>query len=153
MRKPDDVLNTADLLCGLNDEESAALIARGERRKYRRGRTIMEIGETGGDLCVVLRGQVEVVRQDGPQEDMLVVLGAGQGFGEMAILDAGPRSATVRCVSEEAELWCIPGKVLLAFCKNTPSVGYQLMYNLARDLAFKLRHRNLPRVSKGKVDG
>jgi len=152
MDKLDDVLTTADVLFGLNDEEAATLIALGERRKYRRGDLIMESGETGGDLCVILRGQVEIVREEGTQhEDVLVVLGSGQGFGEMAILDAGPRSATVRCVSEEANLLCLPGDELLAFCRRTPSVGYQLMYNLARDLAFKLRHRNLPRDLESEV--
>jgi CRP-like cAMP-binding protein len=151
MNKLDDVLTTADLLFGLNDEEAAALVALGERRKYKRGDIIMESGETGGDLCVILRGQVEVVREEGTREDVLVVLGSGQGFGEMAILDAGPRSATVRCVSEESNLLCIPGDALLKFCRRTPSVGYQLMYNLARDVAFKLRHRNLPREVDSEV--
>ncbi len=151
MEIPNDVLSTTDLLFGLNEEEAAALIALGERRKYRRGDRVMKKGETGKDLCVVLRGQVEVLQETDNRETILVVLGAGQGFGEMAFLDAGPRSATVRCVSEEADLLCIPGEALLDFCKHTRSIGFQLMYNLARDLAFKLRHRNLPRTPRSEV--
>ncbi|MGC9400346.1 MAG: cyclic nucleotide-binding domain-containing protein [Anaerolineae bacterium] len=147
----DDVLSTADLLLGLNEEEAAALISLGKRRTYRKGDQIMKAGERGRELCIVLRGQVEVLEETASGESTLVILGAGQSVGEMAILDAGPRSATVRCVTEEATLLCIPGDALLDFCGRTCSVGYRLMYNLARDLAFKLRHRNLPRTARAEV--
>jgi CRP/FNR family transcriptional regulator, cyclic AMP receptor protein len=151
MKTPDDVLTTTDLLYGLNEEEATTLIALGERRKYHRNDIITESGKRERELYIILRGQVEVIKKEGTSEKVLVVLGTGQGFGEMAILDAGPRSATIRCVSDKAYLLCIPGEALLAFCRRTPSVGYQLMYNLARDLAFKLRHRNLPRTSSTEV--
>ena len=143
MNTPIDVLKTADLFAGLTQEQVATITDLGERRTHYKHDLIMRAGELGRTLYIVLSGQVEVV-SEGPQgTPTLVVLGAGQGFGEMAVLDAGPRSATVRCISEQAEVFAIAGRRLLQLCRQESVIGEQLMYNLARDLAFKLRHRNL----------
>ncbi len=135
-------LRTADLFASLAPQEIEALVATGESRTYHRGETIVEKGEQSSELYIVVRGQVEVNSEWG-KSPSLVILGAGQGFGEMSLLDAGTRSATIKCVSDQAEVIVFSRDALLAFCQDKCNVGYKLMYNLARDLAFKLRVRNL----------
>jgi len=64
-------------------------------------------------------------------------------FGEMALVDRGARSATVRCVEDGTVLYVIPRKDFWALCDNDHHIGFIVMRNIAFDLSFKLRHRNL----------
>ena len=85
---------------------------------------------------------------DAPQtEDSMggplqVTLGQGQSFGEMGLVDRGPRSATVRADSD-TDLYAINCEQFLELCELLPQLGFQVMLNIAADLSFKLRHRNL----------
>ncbi|MBN1487916.1 MAG: cyclic nucleotide-binding domain-containing protein [Anaerolineae bacterium] len=142
MEYDNTALRTADLFAGLNAEEIEGIVAAGKRKIYQRGDIILEKGERSSDLYIVVRGQVEVNSEWG-EGPTLIILGAGQGFGEMSLLDAGPRSATIVSASEQAELLVLSRETLLKFCEEHCAVGYKLMYNLARDLAFKLRIRNM----------
>src|SRR5207247_1544451 len=55
---------------------------------------IFEEGSTGRELFVVLDGQVEIAKVDGPNKTVIVTLGKGEFFGEMAVIDGSARSAT-----------------------------------------------------------
>jgi CRP-like cAMP-binding protein len=61
----------------------------------------------------------------------------------MALIDRGPRSATVRCVSDTCLLLVIEHTAFEALCAADQQVGLVVYRNLAADLAFKLRHRHL----------
>lgn len=143
MTTPIDVLRTADLFAGLDIEQIQALADLGEKRTFQRGDIIVREEEAGDEFFIVLSGQVKVGCLGAADGPTLVLLGAGQGFGEISMLDSGPRSATISCVSESAEVLIIHGKLLLDYCDREHLIGYRIMYNLARDLAFKLRHRNI----------
>lgn len=137
------ILHTADLFAGLSDPQLAALAAVGKVSVFRRGDIILKEGEQSTAVYVVLQGQVEVVSELTENTTSLIILGAGQSFGEMALLDAGPRSATIRCLSQEASLLTFSRDDLLSFWDEESRVGYRMLFNIARDLAFKLRIRNL----------
>lgn len=143
MTTPIEVLRTADLFAGLTLEQIAAVAALGETRTFRRGEIIVREEDAGDELYIVLAGQVEVACTAAACYPPLVLLGVGQGFGEMSMLDSGPRSATIACVTETAEILILRGAPLLQLSEQEPLIGYRIMYNLARDLAFKLRHRNI----------
>ncbi len=145
MKVPLETLRSTDLFAGLTNDEILSLAERGEYRTYYAGDAIIHEGETGRNLYIILSGQVavECEGEEAPCDTPIVYLGAGQSFGEMAALDAGPRSANVRCVSREATLLVLPGTLLRQLCEEGGRSGCQLLYNIARDLAFKLRHRNL----------
>ena len=147
MTTPIDVLRTADLFAGLSIEQIQALADLGEKRTYQRDDIIVREDEAGDEFFIVLSGQVKVGCLGAPDGPTLVLLGAGQGFGEISMLDSGPRSATITCISDSAELLILHGGPLLAYCERDPLTGYRIMYNLARDLAFKLRHRNITLAS------
>jgi CRP-like cAMP-binding protein len=78
-----------------------------------------------------------------PQLTSLARLGQGQIFGEMALVDRGARSATVHCVEDGTVLYVIPRQAFWALCDGNHHIGYVVMRNIAADLSFKLRHRNL----------
>ena len=73
----------------------------------------------------------------------LVVLGKGQVIGEMALIDQGYRSASVRATSKGAKLYKIESEDFYKVCEENNHIGFVVMRNLAIDIAFKLRHRNL----------
>jgi CRP-like cAMP-binding protein len=70
-------------------------------------------------------------------------MGVGQLIGEMALLDQGPRSATLRAVSNPTALHVIQRQDFINLCQHDTHIGYIVMRNLANDLSFKLRLRNL----------
>jgi len=150
-------LRRSELFSGLTDEQLARVAALGEDLAFERGEAVVREGEPGHRVFVVRRGMVEVQvargwasDEDGPEPmERIVTLGPGQAFGEMAILDRGPRSATVRSVEDDTRLFAIPGQALMSLCEENPRIGYLLMRNLALDLSFKLRHRNLRVRSEG----
>jgi CRP/FNR family transcriptional regulator, cyclic AMP receptor protein len=55
---------------------------------------IFEEGSTGRDLYVVLDGQVDILKTIGTERALIVSLGKGEFFGEMAVIDGSARSAT-----------------------------------------------------------
>ena len=63
------------------------------------GEEVFHQGDIGDRIYIIVNGQAEVVREDGDMEIMLARLGAGEYFGEMALLKQSTRSATVRCTS------------------------------------------------------
>lgn len=67
-----------------------------ERRTLKGGDTIFREGEQGGSAYVVQAGEVQIVRNEGDQEQVLATIGVGGIFGEMALIDDKPRMATAK---------------------------------------------------------
>jgi CRP-like cAMP-binding protein len=61
----------------------------------------------------------------------------------MALVDQGPRSATVRSISDNTVVLAIDRQGFVDLCERDNHLGYVVMRNMAADLSFKLRHRNL----------
>jgi CRP-like cAMP-binding protein len=88
-------LGAVSLFEGLSERELAGLLASGEEVEFAAGHEIVHETETAEHFFLLLKGRATVwVRGRRRQE-----LGPGDHFGEMAVLDAGPRSATVRAES------------------------------------------------------
>ena len=89
---------------GVAPEDRVALAKAAALRAYRRGETIVEQGQPGDAFYVIVKGRVAVaiVAPDG-REVVLNSLGEGEHFGEMALLDDAPRSASV-IAQEKSEL-------------------------------------------------
>ena len=137
------MLRSVDLFAGLEPEQIEALVAIGSTPVFHQGDVILTKGDQTTEVYVIMKGQVEVIAELAEDAISMVILGAGQSFGEMALLDAGPRSASIRCVSPEAEILEFSRDALMEFWNKECRVGFQMMSNIARDLAFKLRIRNL----------
>lgn len=84
------------LLDDLADDEFASLVQKLDSRTFTPGDVIVKEGESGDTMFVVVRGRVEVVLGSGATEKELAQLGAGEFFGESALLSGRPRTATVR---------------------------------------------------------
>ena len=73
----------------------------------------------------------------------ITTLRRGQSFGEIALVDEGLRSASACAAQKDTRLLIIPRDKLIMLCDTYPQLGYRLMYNLAADLAMKIRNTDL----------
>jgi CRP/FNR family transcriptional regulator, cyclic AMP receptor protein len=140
-----NILQGVDLFEGLEESELAKVAEICTEKKYSPGQLIAREGEIGYELFIISEGFVEVLlgeRHNSPAR-VVVSMGAGQLIGEMALLDQGPRSATLRATSTPTILQVIPHQDFEALCEQDTKIGYLVMRNLAAELSFKLRLRNL----------
>ncbi len=105
---------------------------------YSNGEIIARQGDLGDCMYVVQRGQVEIVleRPDG-SETGLGVIEEGDLFGEMAILEKMPRSATARAIGE-ARVLTVDRRTFLRRVKEDPT----LALNILRSLSHRIRNMN-----------
>ena len=146
-----ELLERSELFSGLTSEQVERVVALGQEVVYNAGDTIIHEGDPSDEIYVICSGTVEVEVSRGAIPDVpgpprlrsIVRLGQGQIVGEMALVDRGARSATVLCVKDDTELYVIPRQAFWDLCDGDHHIGYVLMSNIAFDLSFKLRHRNL----------
>jgi CRP-like cAMP-binding protein len=144
-------LQQSELFSGLAPEQVEQIATLGQEVVYNTDDVIIREGDPSDEIYIICSGMVEVEVSRGtipdvpgpPQVTSIVRLGQGQVFGEMALVDRGVRSATVRCVEDGTALYVIPRQAFWALCDRDRDIGYVVMRNIAADLSFKLRHRNL----------
>ncbi len=111
-------------------------------RDYQAGAVLFEEGQPGDYMYVVQEGEVEIRRQVGETERVLAVLPAGEFFGEMAILNGRPRSATAVCRTH-CRLLTIEGKTFEAMLRARPEIALRIIKSLASRLESANHHVEL----------
>jgi len=99
-------------------------------RDFAPGTVLFEEGQPGDYMYVVQSGDVEIRRMVGETERVLAVLRPGDFLGEMAILNARPRSATA-VVRTKAKLLVIEGKTFEAMLRAKPEIALRIIKMLA----------------------
>jgi CRP/FNR family transcriptional regulator, cyclic AMP receptor protein len=102
-------------------------------RRFAQGDTIFREGEKGDEFYVVVRGEIEI--RSGNRR--LETLGQNSIFGEMALIDDSPRSATVVALTE-VTVAPIKERQFLFLVRHTPFFALRVM----RVLATRLRNQN-----------
>jgi len=125
------------LLRGLEEAELVDLLAQAEIAGFRDDDYVLREGEPGTHMYVLLGGQAVVVRNSTGIRKVLKELGPGECIGEMALLESGPRSASVRAVGA-CKLLRIDGRDLA----RMTSVSAKIYRNLAIMLSKRLREAN-----------
>ena len=140
-----ELLRSSSVFYGLTDAQLERVIGISQEEIYDDEAVVFQQGVEGDQLYIISAGQVEVLIRKRPHEpaQTQVYLGRGQVFGEMALLDYGQRSATIRASRDHTVLHTISREAFNDLCSNDTAIGYIVMRNLALDLSFKLRHRNL----------
>lgn len=102
-------------------------------RVYKKGDTIVKEGEQAVAFFVVSKGKVEVTKGTGAKKQKLSVLGAGSVFGEMALLDGGPRTATVVAL-EESECLVLSRWDFVAELRTNPHMAVAMLPIISKRL-------------------
>ncbi len=94
------------LLAGLSSAQLQDISHRLKPARFRQAETIIQEGQPGDEMYFIESGQVRVLRTHGAQILVLAEMGAGDLFGEMALLTGKPRSATVTALTD-VNLWVL----------------------------------------------
>ena len=129
-----ELLKRVSLFEGLNDEELSTLSQVALPRLFPKDRVVIMAEDEGDTLFVISTGQVKVsiVSEDG-REVILSMLGKGNFFGEMSLLDGHPRSANVTTM-QETELLMVRRADFLRLIQNKPQIAVKLLAVLASRL-------------------
>ena len=105
------------------------------RQSYRKSEVISKEGSTGSEMYLIHSGRVLLsVRQNETREVPLVVLNPSDFFGEMALVDDSPRSATASAVEDDTELIVMDRARFLFMVRQQPEFALSLMHTLCRRL-------------------
>jgi CRP-like cAMP-binding protein len=147
MTKIESALSHFDLFTGLTEDMLAKIANLCRLETYQPDQLIVEHGTSPDKFYLIHEGTVVILTapEDQPPDlsgAVKITLGTGQSFGEMGLLDSGPRSATVKAVTATT-LIVIDCQRLRDLCDTDIELGYPIMKNIAIDLSFKIRYRNL----------
>lgn len=132
-----DVLKKIPLFQHFSYKEQTAVVAIAESHSFAAGTNIVVEGDPGGDLFIVLRGKVAVMKG----EVEISSLVAGSHFGEMGLVEDAKRSATVRAV--------LPTRVLIVrkadimnLMRKESVLAVKLLWSFVQVLSQRLRAAN-----------
>src|SRR4051794_13061838 len=135
-----DLLTKIPLFARLSREDLAALDNLLTRKDVPAHQTVFWVGDSGGYVCIVQTGRVEVVRPDEDgREITLNHIGPGGFFGELSLLDGGPRTATVRTTTDSVFL-NLGREDFLRFLERHPAAAIHILSELGK------RQRNMLRM-------
>ncbi len=137
-------LKSAPVFAGLEGEELAALADIALEKDFAPGEMLFEEGQLAHHLYVLVTGKVEIFRKVGSDEIFLALLGPKECFGEMAILDDEPRSASVRAV-EPTTVLKVDRESFRELINERPQISFAIFKILSQRLRSKnMEAENLP---------
>ena len=95
---------------------------------------IFEEGSTGRELFVVLDGKVDIVKISGAGKTVIVTLGKGEFFGEMAVIDGSSRSATAIAAAPNTRVMRINHARFVYLVSQQPAFALMIMDALSKRL-------------------
>ena len=129
------LLRSVPLFSTLDDHALSAMLPGMQQRTYPPRTCILRAGESGEGLYVVLSGRVRVLLDDGEGHEIIVaVFGPNEFFGEVELMDGGPRLANFDC-THPTEVLHIPRKIVLDWIERDPAAAMLLLRTVTRRLA------------------
>lgn len=119
-----DVIGALPFFAGLSKRQRRALAKLARVEDYSPGEVIVQAGESGDSFFVVLEGNARVLGKSRQ-------LGPGDFFGEMALLDGGPRSTTISAKGRLRTMK-LPRRSFLKALKQEPQISLKIMEALAQ---------------------
>jgi len=138
-------LAAVDVFKGLGDKELKLLVECAQEAVYPLNKIIFREGEAGDKMYVIMEGIVEIWKSDGRElkGSRLARLKNNEIFGEMAIFDNEPRSATAYAVvNDETKILLWEGKDVTKLIEENPVLGVRLLFNILHKQNNRLRTAN-----------
>lgn len=102
--------------------------------EYAASEVIFEEGSTGRELFVVLDGKVDIVKNSGADRAVIVTLGKGEFFGEMAVIDGSSRSASAVAAISGTRVMRINHARFVYLVSQQPAFALMIMDALSKRL-------------------
>lgn len=127
-----DALRTVPFFSGLNDSELSELSQSLVRRRFTANQVIFHLGDPGGLLYIIETGRIKIFfpNTEG-NEVVLAILGQDEFFGELALFDDSPRSATAETV-EDTMVYTLNRDEFMRYLGNNPGLSVKMLSTLAR---------------------
>jgi len=110
-------------------------------RKYKKDEVIFNENEPGAALYIIEQGKVEIFKSYDSNPILLTTLEEGMFFGELALFDEKPRSATV-IATNDCTLIALSKPDFMLFCKKEAKIGNKIIMELGKILSSRLRVAN-----------
>jgi CRP-like cAMP-binding protein len=137
-----ELLGKIKIFAGLPPPHLRRIAEIGLEEEHTVGATIFAEGDKGDKLYMIISGKVRISRMvPGMGEEALAILGDGNYFGEMSLLDESPRSAHA-LVHERCRLFVIRKEDLEDLLFVDRNLAYELLWIWVRTLAARLRETN-----------
>lgn len=129
-----ELLARAPLFSVLEADDLRLLAEKFHPVRYRRAEMIFREGEPAERLFLIERGRVKLsIASPSGGELLIAVLAPGQIFGELAVIDRGPRAMDARAM-EDCEVWALDADVFWTMLENRPPLARRLLELMARRL-------------------
>ena len=151
-REPEHVHRMAMLartpvFAGLPRRLLARLAVQLFEKRYAPGEAVFQQGDPGKGLFVILDGEVEIVRETAQGEQPIASFGPSTAFGELALIDDLPRSATARA-TQPSRLLILYRSHFETLVAGDKAIALVVMQNLLRTLAGYVRTASVPRPGR-----
>lgn len=143
------ILKQTDLFYNLTPEQLQLIANLASERCVQQHQVVFEEGSNSRDVYVVVSGSVEISHRNYRNDNkdtgpvVLATLTSGQSFGEIAFIDKAVREATVTSLQDDTQLLVIDADALMSACELDPALGFYIIRNIARDLAFIIREMDV----------
>jgi CRP/FNR family cyclic AMP-dependent transcriptional regulator len=110
---------------------------------YRPGQIIIQEGQRGGNIHIVISGRAEISKagKELNKKKYLGDIDRGSIFGEMSVFDKGPYSATVKA-RQDCSIHVVKGEDFKNFLKKNPDLAYGVFSTLISLMSSRLRRAN-----------
>ena len=155
----ENVVRKAPIFQGLDPAAANTLRTAMAPVKLRKGQALFKEGDDGDNLYIITSGKIKLgtKSQDG-RENLLMVLGPGDMFGDLSLFDSGPRTATATAVTE-SRLLSLGQEKVIPWVREHPEASLHLLARLAsrlrrtNEVVSDLVFSDVPgRVAKALID-
>lgn len=131
-------INNITIFHGLSKEAVSFIFNESQETSFLKDEIVFEEGDRSGELFLLKSGKVGIYKNKGPDNIFMGELDAGSCFGEMELIDLGPRTASVKAF-EDIKVVIANKKTLHQLFKLFPQDYLILIHNIAREISRRLR--------------
>ena len=105
----------------------------------KKGAVVFKEGAKDESLGIIVKGSIDILKQSDNETKKVARLGSSQTFGEMALIDGEPRSAT-GVAAEDSIIFFISKQNLLDIAEDHPKLGFQILWKISKLMSQHLRN-------------
>ncbi|MBF0389740.1 MAG: cyclic nucleotide-binding domain-containing protein [Desulfamplus sp.] len=139
MNQLTNLLSGYAMFQSLDDSEIKSIVERLQFREYQSGEVVIQKGEPGKNLFIIVSGKVEVVDEQGT---LLDTMGGEDVFGEMSLISGDPVNATIKVVEITRVLY-LNGKEFISMLRTYPALQMYFARLLSKRLSNRLKKADM----------
>jgi CRP/FNR family transcriptional regulator, cyclic AMP receptor protein len=137
-----EIIQSIPIFAGLNSRAYKLLVSILHLRIYQKGEHVFLEGEEGNGMYILQKGKIRIIGKDNKNLEILYAeLIDRDFFGEVSLVDQGPRSASAIC-DEESVIFGFFKPDLFQLIEKNPKIGTKILINLSSFMALRLRESN-----------